>query len=80
PVNVKNWVAFWKSRSATRWPRPEESPVWLPDCLDRQLRNGESYSAKWEYVRENPVRHGFVKKAGDWPYQGEANVLLWKDS
>jgi hypothetical protein len=26
--------------------------------------------AKWNYVRENPVRAGLVK-AEDWPYAGE---------
>ncbi len=31
---------------------------------------GESYSQKWDYVRENPVRAGLVKRAEDWPYAG----------
>ena len=35
------------------------------------LRSDESYSQKWNYVRENPVRAGLVKSAADWPYQGE---------
>jgi REP element-mobilizing transposase RayT len=35
------------------------------------LRTNESYSQKWNYVRENPVRAGLVKSAADWPYQGE---------
>jgi len=38
---------------------------------DHVLRSNESYSQKWNYVRENPVRAGLVKSAEDWPYQGE---------
>ena len=37
----------------------------------------ESYDDKWEYVRNNPVRHGYATKADDWPYQGELNELRW---
>jgi putative transposase len=39
------------------------------------LRNDESYSQKWEYVRENPVRAGLVVRADEWPYQGELVVI-----
>jgi len=45
--------------------------------LDTQLRRGESYDAKWDYVVANPVRAGLVSKSEDWPYQGEMNVLTW---
>ena len=39
--------------------------------FDHVLRSNESYSQKWNYVRENPVRSGLVKSVADWPYQGE---------
>ena len=35
------------------------------------MRDDESYTEKWIYVRENPVRAGLVARADDWPYQGE---------
>jgi len=54
-------------------------PLFQPDCWDRQLRSGESYSQKWQYVRNNPVRKGLVANADDWPYQGEMNVLQWHE-
>lgn len=77
---LKKWVAYWKSLSATRWPHPEDGKVWQRDCWDRQLRSGESYSEKREYVRHNPVRAGFVGKPEDWAWQGELNVLPWHDA
>ena len=49
----------------------KKSPLWQPGFFDRALRNDESYSQKWEYVRANPVRAGLVARADEWPYQGE---------
>ncbi len=54
-------------------------PLWQRDCWDTQLRRGENYHAKWEYVRRNPVRAGLCRRPEDWPYQGELNVLEWRD-
>ena len=76
---LKQWVSFWKSAASRHWPQPEHQPIWQTDCWDTQLRAGESYAGKWEYVRNNPVRHGLVERAEDWPYQGELNILDWHD-
>ena len=78
-LNVRDWVAYWKSMAVRHWPRLDEKPIWQREAWDRPLRRGDSYSAKWEYVRNNPVRHGLVAQADDWPYQGELNVLMWHD-
>ena len=79
PENVRDWAAYWKSRSSARWPRVEEQPVWQRAAWDRQLRRGESYGAKWESVRNNPVRAGLVVCADDWPFQGEWDRLAWHE-
>jgi putative transposase len=79
PVALGNWAQFWKSQSSRRWPRLAEQPIWQKSFWDAQLRRDESYGNKWEYVRQNPVRHGLVTKSEDWPYQGEVNVLEWHD-
>ena len=76
---VQKWVAFWKSHTSRRWPQSDQQPIWQVDCWDTQLRLGQSYAAKWEYVRQNAVRHGLVARAEDWPYQGELNILQWHD-
>ena len=62
-----------------RVPPVRNPPLWQRDCWDRQLRTGESYAQKWEYVRNNPVRKGLVANADDWLYQGELNVLEWNE-
>ena len=60
-------------------PLSRPSPLFQRDCWDRQLRTGESYVQKWEYVRNNPVRKGLVAHADEWPYQGQVNVLEWHE-
>jgi hypothetical protein len=40
-------------------------------------KRSENYHEKWEYVRQNPVRKGFVPSPDDWPYQGILNELRW---
>ncbi|MBA3607048.1 MAG: transposase [Chthoniobacterales bacterium] len=72
---LAKWIQYWKALISRRWPRPAQQPVWQPDFWDTQLRRGHHYDEKWEYVRQNPVRAGLVKRPEDWPYQGEVNEL-----
>jgi REP-associated tyrosine transposase len=46
-------------------------PHWQEGFFDHLLRNQESYSEKWEYVRMNPVRVKLCDTPGAWSYQGE---------
>ena len=46
------------------------SPHWQPNFFDHVLRNTDSYSEKWNYVCENPVRAGLVENSRDWKFQG----------
>ena len=54
------------------------SPHWQKTFFDHLLRSSESYSEKWNYVRENPVRAGLVANAEDWPYVGEIFALEYR--
>jgi putative transposase len=67
-VTLTQWVSFWKSHTARHWPDPGDTPVWQRDFWDTQLRKEESYSNKWQYLLENPMRAGLVQNAMDWPY------------
>ncbi|PYJ20572.1 MAG: hypothetical protein DME92_09245 [Verrucomicrobia bacterium] len=61
PASLKPWVRFWKSHVARNWHDPTQLPIWQRDFWDTQLRRGENYSEKWQYVLENPVRAGFIE-------------------
>jgi putative transposase len=73
------WVQYWKSLSARAWPDQEVGKVWQRDFWDTQLRKGESYAEKWNYMVNNPVRAELIESTSAWPYQGELNDLLWHD-
>ncbi len=74
--SLEAWIKFWKSLVARKLGRAGGA-VWQRHHWDRQLRRGESYDEKWEYVRSNPLRHALVLEADKWPYQGELNELRW---
>jgi REP element-mobilizing transposase RayT len=43
-------------------------PVWQEESFDHVLRSQESLEEKLEYLRQNPVRRGLVKKSEDYPW------------
>jgi putative transposase len=54
------------------------APHWQKTFFDHVLRSKESYSEKWNYVRENPVWAGLVKTAAEWPFMGEVFRLEYR--
>ena len=52
-----------------------QPPHFQKGFFDHLLRSAESYSEKWHYVRENPVRAGLAERWEDWPFWGEIFAL-----
>jgi putative transposase len=50
-------------------------PIWQRVSLITFCETMKSYSQKWDYVRENPVRAGLVANVDDWPYSGEIVII-----
>jgi putative transposase len=74
--NLSRWVKSLKnflSKALRNQKIP--APHWQKGFFDHVLRSGESYSRKWLYMVENPVRAGLAKSWTDWPYQGEIRPL-----
>jgi putative transposase len=63
--SLAKWVQYWKALASKAWPWPVEQPIWQKSVWDTQLRTGERYSEKWEYVRFNPVRAELCTKPSD---------------
>jgi REP element-mobilizing transposase RayT len=51
--------------------------VWQSGFFDHVMRSSDSYSEKWDYVRNNPVRAGLVAHTEQWPFQGEIVHIRW---
>jgi hypothetical protein len=66
-----NFVGFWKSYTSRKInalsPRstPAATTLYQREFFDHILRSNESYSQKWNYVRDNPVRTGFASTADE---------------
>jgi len=75
---MAKWVQLWKGVSSRKMAKALKisPPIWQADYFDRYLRSAESYSQKWDYVEQNPVRAGLVERFGDWPYRGIINDLM----
>jgi putative transposase len=52
-----------------------EALIWQARFFDHLIRSQESYSQKWDYVRQNPVRAGLVKNPEEWLWQGQIQEL-----
>jgi putative transposase len=72
-----DWIKMWKSLSSRRLGAVlhDGGGLWQRDYFDRYLRTSESYSEKWLYVCQNPVRAGLVNHADEWPFAGEISRL-----
>ena len=72
---MRDWKK-WTTREATSI-IPIQGPLWQREFFDHLLRSTSSYSAKWDYVYENPVRAGLSPLAELWPYSGECEFLTY---
>ena len=72
------FMQAWKQWTSKRMARELNfaGTIWQEEFFDHVLRSTESYSQKWDYVRENPVRAGLVTKMKDWPRHGEIESLI----
>jgi REP-associated tyrosine transposase len=80
---LSEFMAFWKSYTSRKinalaLPRsaPAATTLWQREFFDRVLRSNESYSEKWNYVRENPIRAGLVSDADESKHAGEIEILM----
>jgi putative transposase len=71
--DLSQWVRLLKRYVSKAIKSPP--PHWQKGFFDHLIRSSESYSEKWEYVFQNPVRAGLVSNPDDWPWQGETAEL-----
>ena len=69
------WVTYWERQFRKLHAHDDWS--WQPHPFHHRLRDAESYSQKWQYMRENPVRKGLVKHPDESPFQGRIYDVRW---
>jgi len=62
-ATLRNTVATWKSYTAKT-----TGISWQSDFFEHRPRNSSALREKEEYILQNPVRRGLVKKPADWPW------------
>jgi putative transposase len=48
--------------------RHRESAIWQRRFWEHQIRDEDDLQKHFDYIHWNPVKHGLVSRAGDWPY------------
>ena len=66
---MSSWIKYWKSEFKRKFNNKDFE--WQKNFFDHRIRTCESMQEKFEYVLNNPVRHGLAQKYYEWPYQGE---------
>ena len=70
--SLAQWIGTFKRTVGKVVKRTDsDDPIWQRGFFDHVMRSADSYSQKWDYVRQNPVRVGLAKTAEEWPYSGE---------
>jgi putative transposase len=54
-------------RNESRQKRREVA-VWQRRFWEHTLRDGQDFNRHVDYIHFNPVKHGLVKRAADWPW------------
>jgi putative transposase len=71
-ITLSTWMKALKGAVSSELRRMGgTAPLWQKGFFDHVLRSGESYSAKWNYVRQNATRAGLAPSWEQWPYLGE---------
>lgn len=56
-----NWVSTSKLKH-------RESTIWQRRFWEHQIRDEDDFARHVDYIHANPVKHGYVQQAKDWPY------------
>lgn len=54
-------------RNSSRAKR-HEATLWQRRFWEHQIRDEKDFASHMDYIHWNPVKHGYVRRAMDWPY------------
>lgn len=72
---LKSWFSrqFLASNTISSIPnesrkKRREAAIWQRRFWEHAIRDEEDYIRHAEYIHNNPIKHGFVERAVDWPW------------
>lgn len=74
-IEIESWITFWKRGFRRLHGNPNRR--FQSGGFHHRFRQEESYDERWNYVLQNPVRAGLVRRAEEWPFAGVLNELRW---
>ncbi|MHB0937204.1 MAG: transposase [Armatimonadota bacterium] len=74
-LSLERWIRYWKRELSML--HPDADWRLQVDHWDTRMRNGKHYAERQAYVKNNPLRKGFVEDPDDWPYQGRIFDWSW---
>lgn len=57
--------------------RKRERGVWQHRFWEHLIRDEDDLARHIDYVHYNPVRHGYVRQVGDWPFSSFHRFMRW---
>ena len=69
PAVIETIVGAVKQNFMNRiWRHQQRKTIWQSQFLDRRLRNEKDFYFHVEYIRSNPVKHGYVDKLDEYKW------------
>ncbi len=70
--SLSTTIGKWKEWTSRKIGRTGATnlPIWQAAFFDRVMRSDQETAEMWEYVQQNPVRAGLVKRPEHWPFVG----------
>lgn len=68
PENDSDYSGRWREIKKAFTKSVLVQTVWQPRFWEHTIRNDEDLRRHIDYIYMNPVKHGWVKRVGDWPY------------
>lgn len=74
---LRGTIGLFHGRSAFEWNRADNQvgrKVWY-NCFERPMKSERHFWATLNYVHNNPVHHGYVRRWQDWPWSSARDFL-----
>jgi putative transposase len=60
-----------------RAPARQSQGVWMREYWDRYIRDERHFQMTVDYIHQNPVKAGLVRRAEDWPWSSAGEYVAW---